>query len=69
MPIGPGKYDALCSQVREQAKARGAIVIIFDGDKGSGFSVQADGLVTLGLPDLLETIAADIRKSFQEGKV
>lgn len=35
---GPGKYDQLCTMVREEAGAEGgAIVIIFDGNQGSGF--------------------------------
>ncbi len=35
MAFGPGKYDDLCTEVREKAKAKGVLVIIIDGDKGS----------------------------------
>ena len=69
MPIGPGKYDDLCTMVREQAKASSAIVIVFDGDRGPGFSCQATGMVTLQLPLMLEQIAAEMRASFKEGKL
>lgn len=61
MAIGPGKYDDLCSYVRDKATARGAIVIVFDGNKGSGFSCQADLVATLQLPALLESVAQQMR--------
>lgn len=58
MPLGPGKYDDLCTDVRERAKARGAIVIVVEGDKGGGFSVQADLATTIRLPEILENVGA-----------
>jgi hypothetical protein len=61
MPIGPGKYDDLCTYVREQSQAKAALVIILDGKLGSGFSVQAHGGPLPGLPALLEDIAKQIR--------
>lgn len=63
MPSGPGKYDELTTYVREQANARGVIVIVFGGDKGSGFSVQADAATTLLLPTLLRNMADEIERS------
>ena len=62
MAIGPGKYDDLCTMVRDKAKARAALVIVLGGKKGNGFSCQADAMTTLMLPDLLRTIAAEIEK-------
>lgn len=38
--IGAGKYDGLCTHVREQAEAAGAIVIVIAGTQGDGFSAQ-----------------------------
>jgi hypothetical protein len=61
MVVGPGKYDAECTFVRMQTKARGTIVIIVDGDRGNGFSCQGDPLLMAALPDMLETIARQIR--------
>jgi hypothetical protein len=61
MPIGPGKYDALCTHVREQLKARGVLLIVLGGEQGNGFACQADLTTTLALPDLLEHIARQIR--------
>jgi hypothetical protein len=62
--MGPGKYDGLCTLVREQAKARGAAVIIWGGDQGSGagFSVQADPEDMAMLANILENMADCIRE-------
>jgi hypothetical protein len=60
--IGPGKYDAICTEVREQTRAAGVLLIVIDGNVGSGFSCQADLITTARLPDLLERVAADIRR-------
>jgi hypothetical protein len=59
--IGPGKYDDLCTLVREGAKAGAVVVIIIDGEHGFGFSVQATAGFTYKLPDILDTLAKDIR--------
>lgn len=40
MPNGPGRYDDLCTQVRDAADARVAFVLIIGGDAGSGFALQ-----------------------------
>ena len=62
----PGRYDDLATYCREQAKAIGVIVMVFDGEKGSGFSVQIpEGLMPV-IPDVLDEIASQIRKD-QEG--
>ena len=67
MPLGPGKYDDLCTYVREHAKARGAMVVIFGGEKGEGFAVQADPVLALKMPDILEDMARQIRDSVNGG--
>jgi len=61
MALGPGKYDDLCTYVREQAGASGAIVIVVGGKRGNGFAAQGDLATTLALPDMLEHIAAQMR--------
>lgn len=66
MTAGPGKYDDLCTEVREKANANGVIVVVFGGDKGNGFSCQADAATTAALPDVLERIAAQIRADTQQ---
>ena len=61
MTMGPGKYDDLCTHVREQAQADGVVLIIANGKQGSGFSVQAPIDVHAALPGLLESLAESIR--------
>jgi len=66
MAIGPGKYDDLCSYVRDQAGVTdkvggGVMVIVIGGHRGNGFSCQADLETTLTLADLLEEVAGLIR--------
>lgn len=62
MAIGPGRYDDVCTMVREQTNAVAAIVIVVEGDKGNGFSVQTlDPIVNDVLPTMLEEIARGIR--------
>ena len=68
MPLGPGKYDDLCTDVRTRAHAEGVVVIVLNGERGSGFSVQADLDTTLRLPALLELVAQQIRDSIQVGE-
>ena len=60
MSAGPGKYDDLATYVREQANARAVVVIVIDGDKGGGFSVQTAAGLVLNLPTLLRHVADDI---------
>ncbi len=62
MPVGPGKYDDLCTHVREQAHAQGCVVIIFGGDKGDGFSCQAPLEITLDIPMVLRRVAKQIEE-------
>lgn len=65
--IGPGKYGDACTAARVVANAEVAIVIILNGDKGSGFSVQgalhaAPDLTVEKVAGLLETVAAEMRR-------
>lgn len=41
MAQGPGRYDHLCTAAREAVQAEFAILIIANGNRGSGFSYQA----------------------------
>jgi hypothetical protein len=65
MALGPGKYDDLCTFVREQVEITdhggGVMLIVFGGNRGNGFACQADLATTLALPDILEAIARQIR--------
>lgn len=61
MAFGPGAYDALATYAREQAQAKGVMLLVIDGKDGMGFSVQADHATTVGIPETLERLAASIR--------
>jgi hypothetical protein len=60
MPKGPGKYDDLCSLVRERSGGE-VIVIVIGGDKGSGFSFQGEEATLEKLPKVLERVAELMR--------
>jgi hypothetical protein len=63
LTIGPGKYDDLCTLVREQTDAELAIVIVQGGNRGNGFSCQViDPALLKRMPDILENMAAQMRK-------
>lgn len=59
MPVGAGKYDALATLVRERAHASTVAVIIIDGYKGSGFSVQSSKVTDER--DMAQRLAAVLR--------
>lgn len=61
MPVGPGKYDDLCTYVREEAEAEGVLLIVINGNKGHGFSCQALEYMAGAIPDFLETVAKELR--------
>jgi hypothetical protein len=66
MALGPGKYDDLCTYVREQVgitneTGGGVAVIVIGGNKGSGFSVQADFVTQLKMVDALESMIRQMR--------
>jgi hypothetical protein len=61
----PGKYDYLCTVAQQATEAEGTILIILNGILGSGFSVQASADIIDRLPELLETVAKNIRNSLQ----
>jgi hypothetical protein len=62
MALGPGKYDDLATHAREASAADAVIVIVVNGDKGSGFSVQTNGTVAPRLPELLRILADAIER-------
>ena len=60
MTIGPGKYDDLCTLVRQRVGGDGVIVIVLGGDRGNGFAFQADLKTALLLPQMLRHTADQI---------
>lgn len=62
MPVGPGKYDDLCTFSLIQTEAKLSALIIIGGNKGSGFSVSSlhpDYLLLLA--DTLQEIIDEVR--------
>ena len=67
MAFGPGKYDDICTQIREQVgiteeTGGGIVVIVIGGRQGPGFAVQCDLQTTVILPDVLESVAKQMRR-------
>ena len=63
MPMGPGKYDAECTMMRERLQADGVVLIVFGGVKGTGFDAQLSALLTLATPQILRDLAKQIEDS------
>jgi hypothetical protein len=66
MALGPGKYDDLATYVRDQAgitdqTGGGVAVIVMGGNKGNGFSVQADFVTSLKLVEALQSMVNQMR--------
>jgi hypothetical protein len=63
---GPGKYDDIATQARESTNATAVVLVVYNGDKGSGFSVQSesDDWIRI-LPDILEAMAKQIREDLK----
>jgi hypothetical protein len=66
MPLGPGKYDDLCTYVREKAEALGVVIVVLRGNQGDGFAMQATAAATLDAPRMLHYLADQIRATHPE---
>jgi len=69
MPIGPGAYDDICTEVRERTKAGAVILIVVGGDRGEGCSMQAPLIFSLKLPIILRELANNIEADLKKGKL
>lgn len=58
---GAGRYDDLAILARETTEATGVLLIIDGGLKGSGISVHGEFPFIAGLPEMLESLAAQFR--------
>lgn len=68
MSNGPGKYNDLCVEAMEKAKAKCAIVIIMDGEHGNGFSVNATSPDYIhALPKMLMVMAMKVQQDLEAG--
>lgn len=62
MALGAGKYDDLLTEARQVAEADGGVLLIIDGNKGSGFSAQLSFNQTVAIPKMLRAMADQIEK-------
>ena len=67
MPGGPGKYDDACTAARIACEATGAALLVFHGNKGNGFSMQAPAYMMARLPGMLREMADEIERSIAAG--
>jgi hypothetical protein len=68
--LGPGKLDDWCTKIRAATGAAGVIVIaVGPTPETRGFSSQLDLPDMLVLPDMLESIAAQIRADLKRGEL
>jgi len=67
--LGPGKYDDLCTKARQEAEAAGAILLLMDGNKGTGFSAQLTLDHMFAIPGILRQMADQIEKDQASGTV
>jgi len=63
---GPGKYDDICSEVRQRTKARGVILIVIEGTYGAGFSAQLPTDQIQEIPSVLIGLAQQIARDAAE---
>jgi hypothetical protein len=72
MPIGPGKYDEALTVARQLCGATGAVLIVFGGENGPGYSCQATLEMMETMPNMLRLMAngieADLRKDIDQLK-
>lgn len=61
MALGPGKYDDACTQVRIDTNAHAVLLLVLEGTKGSGFSLQVHDMdIVAQLPTMLRNLADQI---------
>jgi hypothetical protein len=61
--LGPGKYDAEVTELRQRLKADGILLLVVGGDRGSGFCAQLPADVTMRYPEVLRDLAKQIEES------
>jgi hypothetical protein len=65
--LGPGKYDDICQEVARKVGINhdtggGVIIAVLGGNRGNGFSVHADIMTMMQIPDILEIMVKQLRK-------
>lgn len=63
MPMGPGKYDAEVTELRQRLKANGILLLVVQGERGSGFSAQLSGEDVLACRMSCVNLLSKLRKA------
>lgn len=67
--IGAGRYDPECLAILDKTQAVGVILVVIQGNKGSGFSLNClDADVIMKLPQTLRMMADEIEADTNRGK-
>lgn len=61
MSIGRGKYGGIAEELAQRFKARGIIIAIIEGDKGTGIELVGPSAVHAMVPGFLEAMAKDLQ--------
>ena len=62
----PGKYDYLCVDALEKTNAECAVLMIFNGQRGNGFSVNSRSMdIVYTLPERLRYMADQIENDLK----
>jgi len=61
MALGPGKYDDVCTRAMLETDAIASVLIVIEGNRGTGFSVNFRVPDPDDAPALLAEIASAIR--------
>ena len=65
----PGKYNDLCVDALEKTNAECAVLMIFHGQRGNGFSVNARSMdIVYTLPEKLRDMADQIENDLKSKK-
>ncbi len=62
MPREPGKYDDLCAELREKTQAPVCLLIVVNGNKGTGFSALMPDVAADYVPAILRDVANQIER-------
>jgi hypothetical protein len=69
--MGPGKHDSLLTEIRERlgiGEVGGVMLIVLHPMPAlSGFSCQADYRTTMSMPEIMESVAQQIREDREKG--
>lgn len=65
----PGIYDDLCTNLRQETDADAVIIIIVNGSRGNGISLQSLGTEPINqIPKLLERLIDQVRDDLRKAK-